>query len=471
MGHGGPLHFILPLPSLGSPTFLWRALDFAAPAFNFRALISMQLHVSSHLCGTCHRNLMGLKFTKQSPPRVDSISLHHNMIQYLTKNFIRNLVSKQRRRMLIAGYDLDMSYITDRVLAMSFPAERMRAMYRNPLWQVKSVLEMRHHEHYKVYNLCIEESYDPAHFDGRVEAYPFDDNHVPSLEMIKAFCESVDSWLSDDPKNIAVIHCMAGKGRTGLMVCAYLIYCGMPADEALQLYADRRTTNNEGVSIPSQRRYVGYWESMLSIPRSANYGPNVNMPQPCSRELRRIRLYDTVNIDNIFFVISELQEVPNEVYRPPVEAYRSCCRRVKKGYQRNNSPRYYISILEGDGDGEQSEIEEPHVVVQMDTESPAIYQKSCLDHYFDKPMQVTGDVRVIFYEKMIGGRLFYCCFNTAFIKNGLLQLTIQQLDKVGKKGRSICGPAFCLEFLFGPANTGYSSSSISVSDHSSDDTL
>ncbi len=40
----------------------------------------------------------------------------------------------------------------------------------------------------------------------------------------------------------------AGKGRTGLMVCAYLVYSGMSADEALQLYADMRTTNNEGVS-------------------------------------------------------------------------------------------------------------------------------------------------------------------------------------------------------------------------------
>lgn len=52
--------------------------------------------------------------------------------------------------MLVAGYDLDMTYITDRILAMSFPAERMRAMYRNPLWQVKSVLDMRHADHYKV---------------------------------------------------------------------------------------------------------------------------------------------------------------------------------------------------------------------------------------------------------------------------------------------------------------------------------
>lgn len=94
---------------------------------------------------------MGLKLTKLEPPKTEDLSIHHHMINYLTKNFIRNLVSKQRRRMLIAGYDLDMSYITDRVLAMSFPAQRMRAVYRNPLWQVKSVLDMRHHDHYKVH--------------------------------------------------------------------------------------------------------------------------------------------------------------------------------------------------------------------------------------------------------------------------------------------------------------------------------
>ncbi|XP_057967742.1 phosphatidylinositol 3,4,5-trisphosphate 3-phosphatase and protein-tyrosine-phosphatase PTEN1 isoform X3 [Malania oleifera] len=321
---------------------------------------------------------MGLKFSKQGLEKDGKFTLahaQHHLINYLTKSFrIRNLVSKQRRRMLIGGYDLDMTYITERVLAMSFPAERMRAMYRNPLWQVRSVLDTRHPGHYKVYNLCIEETYDPSHFHGRVESFPFDDNHVPPLHMIKLFCQSVDSWLSRDPKNIAVIHCMAGKGRTGLMVCAYLVYSGMTAEAALQLYAQKRTTNNEGVSIPSQRRYVGYWADVLSFPRGVSKGPpNVNFPQSCNRELRRIRLYDTVNTDSVFCVVTELQ-------------------------------------------------------------------------------QVTGDVRVIFYQKMIGGRLFYACFNTSFIKNSLLQFSVWDLDKVGSKGKSICGPAFCLELLFGPAN-------------------
>lgn len=96
---------------------------------------------------------MGLKLAKQGGVNTESASvLQQRMVSHLTaSSFIRNLVSKKRRRMLIGGYDLDMSYITDQVLAMSFPAERMRTLYRNPLWQVKAVLEMRHPEHYKVH--------------------------------------------------------------------------------------------------------------------------------------------------------------------------------------------------------------------------------------------------------------------------------------------------------------------------------
>ncbi|KAK9040413.1 hypothetical protein V6N11_015574 [Hibiscus sabdariffa] len=412
---------------------------------------------------------MGLKFSKAGPVKGANtpLALPHPVFSYLSaSSWIRNLVSKKRRRIIVGGYDLDMSYITDRVLAMSFPAQRMRAVYRNPLCQVKSVLEMRHQGHYKgevlgsrttrltnnppvarlprcwdppkagegvgVYNLCIEEDYDPSHFHGRVDRFPFDDNHVPHFEMMKKFCESVHSWLSNDPKNIAVVHCMAGKGRTGLMVCAYLVYTGMSAEEALQLYAQKRTTNNEGVSIPSQRRYVGYWEKMLSFPKGIGIPPDVNLPQPCSRELQRIRLYDTVNTNAVFFVVSELQEIPNQMYQPPVEVAKSCCREIKKGSEGSCSPRYFLSYVERDKEGAAPKSEELRFVVQMDTESPVLYQKNCLDYCFKKPVEVKGDVRVIFYQKMIGGRLFYACFNTAFIKNGLLQVHSEKFSTIHK---------------------------------------
>ena len=108
-------------------------------------------------------------------------------------DYIRNLVSKNRRRLVVAGFDLNISYITDRIVAMSFSTEHMHVLYKNPLWKVNTMLEMCHAGHYKVYNLCSEESYDPAHFHGCVEVFPFDDHHVPPLSMLKLFSQSVHS--------------------------------------------------------------------------------------------------------------------------------------------------------------------------------------------------------------------------------------------------------------------------------------
>ncbi|PWA42047.1 calcium/lipid-binding (CaLB) phosphatase [Artemisia annua] len=65
--------------------------------------------------------------------------------------------------------------------------------------------------------------------------------------------------------------------------------------------------------------------------------------------------------------------------------------------------------------------------------------------YFDKRIKVTGDLCVTFYERNIVSRLFYACFNTAFIEDNLLKVSITELDKVGNKAKSIVGPEFRVE--------------------------
>ncbi|CAM6088650.1 unnamed protein product [Calypogeia fissa] len=363
--------------------------------------------------------------------------------------------------MVVDGYDLDLSYITSRLLAMSFPAQNMEAIIRNPMWQVQRALDSRHGTNYKVYNLCQEAVYDAESFHGRVEVIPFDDNHVPPLHLIRIFCESVQQWLDEDPANVVVIHCRAGKGRTGLMVCAYLVYKGMGTEEALQLYASQRTYNNEGVTIASQRRYVGYWSKVLTFPNGTEATPEVHVPPPKPRELRRIRLYDTVNIDTVQFTIHELQEVPGQLYVPAVQIASGFCKTFQQGLHRTVSPRYYLSFLPRDGDENGLE-SHPRWVVQMDTEKPVVHQKACLDYYFDKPLVVAGDIRAKFFDKS-GGRLFYACFNTFFIANSIIQLGRGDLDKVGKRAKAICGSGFCLELLFGPTDH---SNSVPIADNS-----
>lgn len=196
---------------------------------------------------------------------------------FFLTNKLRGFVSLKKFRFQKDGFDLDLSYITNQIIAMGFPTEGVEAVYRNPMSECQRFFERFHPGHYRVYNLCAEPSrqYDIAKFEGRVANYPFFDHNACPLTLFSLVCNDMQAWLSESPENVAAVHCKAGKGRTGTMICAYLMHCGqqITAESSLSFYGHQRTNNGKGVTIPSQRRFVGYYEKLLAVTSNGDPAP------------------------------------------------------------------------------------------------------------------------------------------------------------------------------------------------------
>ncbi len=190
-------------------------------------------------------------------------------ISIFNRRCLKEIVSEGRIRMHRRNYDLDLVYITRRIIAMGYPATGCESFYRNSFVDVKQFLTEEHGNKYKVYNLCMEKSriYKKTAFGGpKVSLFPFQDHQSCPVKLMLEFCIDVCIFLLKDDENVAAVHCKAGKGRTGTMICAYLLFTGVALNSvnAFEMYGTRRSKEKRGVTVPSQRRYIQHFETYLS---------------------------------------------------------------------------------------------------------------------------------------------------------------------------------------------------------------
>lgn len=180
--------------------------------------------------------------------------------------------------------NLDLCYVTPFLIATSGPSSTYpQRAYRNPLEQLVKYLDKSHGENWCIWEFRAEGTgYPDEEVYGRVKHFPWPDHHPPPFALIPLIMGSMRQWLAGeggaqtgnsigsgtngkdsrgDNGRVVIVHCKAGKGRSGSMATSYLISeCGWKMEEALARFTERRMRPGfgQGVSIPSQLRWVGY---------------------------------------------------------------------------------------------------------------------------------------------------------------------------------------------------------------------
>ncbi|KAI9705357.1 MAG: Telomerase protein component 1 [Bogoriella megaspora] len=187
-------------------------------------------------------------------------------------SLLRQIVAGPRARHAEAG--LDLCYVTDNIIATSGPSGTYpQRAYRNPLDTLVKFLDSKHGPDWAIWEFRAEGTgYPDSEVYNRIWHYPWPDHHPPPFKLIPMIMASMRNWLKGmdkegiveegkEGKRVVVVHCKAGKGRSGTSACSYLIAEeGWKIEDALKRFTERRMRPGfgTGVSIPSQLRWIGY---------------------------------------------------------------------------------------------------------------------------------------------------------------------------------------------------------------------
>ena len=121
--------------------------------------------------------------------------------------------------------DAEVVYITDRIITMSHPAKPSNVnsaiTAERKLAAIAHLLDRRHDGRYLCWNLS-EVNYDISILNDQVLTFSFPGSPSPPLGLLLKLLVSLENWMKADERNVAVVHCLTGKGRTSTILACFL---------------------------------------------------------------------------------------------------------------------------------------------------------------------------------------------------------------------------------------------------------
>ncbi|KAM7363540.1 cyclin-G-associated kinase [Cochliomyia hominivorax] len=202
-------------------------------------------------------------------------------------SFLKNLKDTsskvmQTMQQTIARTDLDISYITSRVLVMPCPSEGFESAYKtNNIEDVRLSIESRFSpQKVSVYNFgprsCPRLS-PPVRTVEAGSIYGCSQARAPNLQGLFSVAEDMYGFLNADPKSIVIIQTGDTGGCTAAtLVCALLMYADLilEPEDAVQVFAVKRHPVN---LRPSEFRYLYYLGDILRPTPLLPHYKNINL--------------------------------------------------------------------------------------------------------------------------------------------------------------------------------------------------
>ncbi|KAM9308250.1 tensin-3-like [Gastrophryne carolinensis] len=172
--------------------------------------------------------------------------------------------------------ELDLTFITERIISVSFTSSCSNEAYSNNLKDVTQMLKLKHGDKYLVLNLS-EKCYELSKLNTKVVDMGWPELYAPPLDKMCSICKTMESWLNNNPLHVVVIHCRGGKGRIGVVLSSYMHFTNVSlgADQALDLFVMKKFFDDKVSALmqPSQKRYVTFLSELLSGVQKMNAAP------------------------------------------------------------------------------------------------------------------------------------------------------------------------------------------------------